>query len=65
MREITGFAIGGVAPIGHLAAIPVFMDPSLMAHATVWAAAGAPNAVFAAEPAALRDAAGATLLPIP
>lgn len=65
VRAETGFAIGGVAPIGHTAPIAVFMDESLLQHTVVWAAAGAPNAVFSAEPAALRMAAGAQLLPTP
>jgi len=61
VREITGFAIGGVAPIGHLAPVATWMDETLLSHKTVWAAAGAPNAVFEVDPAALRDAAGATV----
>jgi prolyl-tRNA editing enzyme YbaK/EbsC (Cys-tRNA(Pro) deacylase) len=59
VRENTGFAIGGVAPLGHLQPIGTWMDEDLLGHDTVWAAAGAPNAVFEATPADLRDAAGA------
>lgn len=62
IRSETGFAIGGVAPIGHLSALPVFMDPSLLHHESVWAAAGAPNAVFRVNPSRLREATSATLL---
>lgn len=62
VRTETGFAIGGVAPIGHLTALPVFMDASLLAHAMVWAAAGAPTAVFQVDPSRLRDVTAATLL---
>ncbi len=51
VRAETGFAIGGVAPIGHLAPIETFMDTSLLAHEVVWAAAGAPDAVFSVAPA--------------
>ena len=58
VRTETGFAIGGVAPIGHLCELPVYMDPDLMAHDIVWAAAGAPNAVFAVDPTRLLDATG-------
>ena len=54
VRLETGFAIGGVAPIGHLAPLPVYMDLSLLAYDTVWAAAGAPNAVFQIPPAQLQ-----------
>jgi prolyl-tRNA editing enzyme YbaK/EbsC (Cys-tRNA(Pro) deacylase) len=61
IREVTGFAIGGVSPIGHLAAIPAFADETLLRFDRVWAAAGAHDAVFAAEPGALIAAAGATV----
>lgn len=63
VRDATGFAIGGVAPIGHTAQPRVFMDPSLLDHAVVWAAAGAPDAVFAVDPKALQAATKAALLP--
>lgn len=46
VRDETGFAIGGVAPIGHLAPLPVYADEALMAHDAVWAAAGRPDSVF-------------------
>jgi prolyl-tRNA editing enzyme YbaK/EbsC (Cys-tRNA(Pro) deacylase) len=59
VREHTGFAIGGVAPLGSLAALPTFCDVDLLAHEHVWAAAGAPHAVFRVAPAALVAAAGA------
>lgn len=61
VRAETGFAIGGVAPLGHLTASPVWMDETLMLFPTVWAAAGAPDAVFEVEPGALAAAAGATV----
>lgn len=46
VREVTGFAIGGVAPIGHLSAPIVFIDEDLMGFDKVWAAAGSPMKVF-------------------
>jgi prolyl-tRNA editing enzyme YbaK/EbsC (Cys-tRNA(Pro) deacylase) len=61
VREETGFAIGGVSPIGHLSEIDVWMDASLLDHPVVWAAAGAPNAVFAIAPSHLLAASGAAL----
>ena len=61
VREETGFAIGGVAPIGHLAPIDVFMDEALLGYERVWAAAGRPDSVFAVEPQALQRAVGAEL----
>lgn len=59
IRERTGFAIGGVSPIGHLEQPEAFADETLLKHETVWAAAGAHDAVFAAAPGALIEAAGA------
>src|SRR6476646_6195071 len=61
VREHTGFAIGGVAPVGSLEPLPVFFDADLLQHEYVWAAAGAPQAVFRVEPRALAEAAGATV----
>lgn len=59
IRDETGFAIGGVSPIGHRIAIPAFADETLLGFDKVWAAAGAHDAVFAAEPKALVAAAKA------
>lgn len=60
VRSVTGFAIGGVAPLGHLTAPAIYADPRLRDFATVFAAAGTPNHVFATEPGALFAACGAT-----
>jgi prolyl-tRNA editing enzyme YbaK/EbsC (Cys-tRNA(Pro) deacylase) len=60
VREVTGFAIGGVAPLGHLSPVPVWIDPRLMDFDTVWAAAGTPRHIFPCPPDALARAAGAT-----
>lgn len=61
VRDETGFAIGGVAPIGHLCAMQTYMDAALMRYQTIWAAAGAPEAVFEISPQDLMRATGATL----
>ena len=61
VRAVTGFAIGGVAPVGHLTPLPVWMDPRLLDFATVWAAAGTPRHIFAIAPGVLRDLAGAVV----
>jgi prolyl-tRNA editing enzyme YbaK/EbsC (Cys-tRNA(Pro) deacylase) len=58
-RTATGFAIGGVPPLGHAAALPVLIDDQLLAHREVWAAAGLPDAVFRVDPVRLAAAAGA------
>jgi prolyl-tRNA editing enzyme YbaK/EbsC (Cys-tRNA(Pro) deacylase) len=47
VREATGFAIGGVAPLGHPSPLPTAIDASLGRFATVYAAAGHPHCVFA------------------
>ena len=60
IRDETGFAIGGVSPIGHKVAIAAYADRTLLEHDVVWAAAGAHDAVFSSEPRALIAAAGAT-----
>lgn len=53
VRDKTGFAIGGVAPVGHIGAPVVFIDSRLLAFAGVWVAAGKPNAVVRLTPADL------------
>jgi prolyl-tRNA editing enzyme YbaK/EbsC (Cys-tRNA(Pro) deacylase) len=53
VRQSTGFAIGGVPPIGHSRAIRTLMDRDLLTHDRIWAAAGSPHAVFAVAPSDL------------
>jgi len=53
VREATGFAIGGVPPIGHATPSVVLIDHDLERFSAVWAAAGTPNAVFKITPADL------------
>ena len=55
IRAQTGFAIGGVAPVGHLNPIRAFLDPRLTEFDVVWAAAGTPRHVFPMDPAAARS----------
>ncbi|MBB96333.1 MAG: aminoacyl-tRNA deacylase [Rhodobacteraceae bacterium] len=59
VRAQTGFAIGGVSPVGHLSPIRAWLDPRLMEFEQVWAAAGTPHHVFPATPAELQDLTGA------
>ena len=54
VRARTGFAIGGVAPVGHLSRVRAFLDPRLAEFAQVWAAAGTPRHVFAIAPDRLQ-----------
>jgi len=53
VRDRTGFAIGGVAPVGHTEKPIIVIDEDLFQHGEIWAAAGTPNAVFRLTPAAL------------
>ncbi len=55
VRQKTGFAIGGVSPIGHLTPVDTFIDTDLLSHTEIWAAAGSPNAVFAIDPVRLVE----------
>ncbi|GFE66831.1 YbaK/EbsC family protein [Litoreibacter roseus] len=50
IRAQTGFAIGGVSPVGHLSPIRAFIDPRLLEFETVWAAAGTPNHIVELTP---------------
>lgn len=59
VRAQTGFAIGGVAPVGHLNPIRAYLDPRLLEFAQVWAAAGTPHHVFAVDPRVLVALTGA------
>lgn len=61
VRAATGYAIGGVPPIGFPAPLPTFLDVDLMNYDTVWAAAGTPRHVFAIAPRDLLRATGATV----
>lgn len=63
VRTVTGFAIGGVAPLGHLTPLPTWLDPRLMDFPLVWAAAGTPRHIFPIAPADLHRLTGATLAP--
>jgi len=46
VKEVTGFTIGGVSPIGHLNKVNIYIDESLERFAALYAAAGHPNCVF-------------------
>jgi prolyl-tRNA editing enzyme YbaK/EbsC (Cys-tRNA(Pro) deacylase) len=50
VRSCTGFAIGGIPPLGHLSAIETILDEDLLSYDYLWAAAGTPNAVFKLSP---------------
>lgn len=50
VREVTGYAIGGVPPIAHAQPIETYLDEDLLQYGVIWAAAGTPNAVFKLAP---------------
>ena len=62
VREATGFAIGGVPPLGHATKLPVVLDADLQQYDTVYAAAGTPNAVFPIAPGDLLRITSACVL---
>jgi prolyl-tRNA editing enzyme YbaK/EbsC (Cys-tRNA(Pro) deacylase) len=64
VREATGFAIGGVPPVGHPAPLPTYIDGDLMQYAEIWAAAGTPNAVFKLTPADLVRITGGAVVKV-
>lgn len=59
VREMTGFAIGGVAPVAHKVAPVAFFDPRLLTFAVVYAAAGTPRHIFGIAPDVLLKLSGA------
>jgi prolyl-tRNA editing enzyme YbaK/EbsC (Cys-tRNA(Pro) deacylase) len=50
VRQQTGFAIGGVPPVGHGRPLDIFIDADLLTYDQIWAAAGTPQAVFQLTP---------------
>jgi Cys-tRNA(Pro) deacylase len=64
VRQRTGFAIGGVPPLGHLEPLQAYIDQDLMAHAVIWAAAGSPNALFHLAPDDLLRITGGKVAPV-
>lgn len=61
IRAQTGFAIGGVAPVGHLNPIRAFFDPRLLDFAVIYAAAGTPRHIFPIMPTTLQEISDAQL----
>jgi Cys-tRNA(Pro) deacylase len=58
-KRTTGYSIGGVPPVAHATALPVFMDTALLACDTVYAAAGTAQTLFAIAPEILKACSGA------
>jgi prolyl-tRNA editing enzyme YbaK/EbsC (Cys-tRNA(Pro) deacylase) len=64
VRASTGFAIGGVAPVGHTGPVRIFIDQDLNQYDEIWAAAGSPNAVFRLTPADLQRVTGGQVIAV-
>ena len=62
VRDLTGFAIGGIPPVGHDTPLKTYMDEDLLQFDRVWAAAGSPNSVFPTEPKRLAEIAKADVI---
>ena len=61
VRERTGFAIGGVPPVGHPETVEIYIDQDLLEFDEIWAAAGTPHAVFRLTPKELARMTGGTI----
>jgi prolyl-tRNA editing enzyme YbaK/EbsC (Cys-tRNA(Pro) deacylase) len=64
VRQMTGFAIGGVPPIGHDRPLKIFIDEDLLQYHEIWAAAGTPHAVFKLTPDDLKTITGGTVISV-
>ena len=64
VRDKTGFAIGGVAPVGHTEKPVTLIDEDLLGHAEIWASAGTPNSVFRLTPQDLVTMTGGRVIAI-
>ena len=64
VRDKTGFAIGGVAPVGHTEKPVTLIDQDLLQHAEIWAAAGTPNSVFRLTPQELVAMTGGQVIAV-
>lgn len=58
VREATGFAIGGIPPLGHATPLVTLIDEDLLALGEIWAAAGHPNSLFRLDAASLPALSG-------
>ncbi len=64
VRQMTGFAIGGVAPVGHDRPLKIFIDEDLLQYDEIWAAAGTPHAVFKLTPGDLKTITAGTVISV-
>lgn len=62
VHDVSGFAIGGVPPVGHKTPLKTYLDEDLLQYEVIWAAAGTPNAVFPIHPQELLRISGAQVV---
>jgi Cys-tRNA(Pro) deacylase len=63
-KRVTGYSIGGVPPVAHATALPIFLDEALLACDRVYAAAGTAQTLFAIAPQVLKEISGAQVAAI-
>lgn len=64
VQEHTGYAIGGIPPVGLIEPLETFIDEDLLTHEIIWAAAGTPHAVFSLTPQALVEITGGDIISV-
>lgn len=64
VREQTGYAIGGVPPVGHRQPLVVVIDRDLLRYDVIWAAGGTPNALFQLDPRDLAPMTGGRVIAV-
>ncbi len=64
VRDATGFAIGGIPPLGHASSLATYIDQDLLHYDDIWAAAGHSNAVFRLTPAELIRMTGGQVIQV-
>ena len=62
VRNVTGFAIGGVPPVGHIQNLETYIDEDFLHYPTIWAAAGTPNAIFELDAGDLQKMTGGNVV---
>ena len=64
VQDVTGFAIGGVSPVGNRTPLVTFIDQDLLKYTEIWAAAGTPHAVFKLTPQEMLQMTGGKIVPV-
>jgi len=64
VRNVTGFAIGGIPPIAHVQSMETYIDEDLLQYETIWAAAGTPNSLFELIPDTLKTMTGGRIVKV-